>query len=106
MTHNFVFLFSMKVPDLLENPTVVEIAERHGKTAAQILLRYYIELGVSAIPKSTNAGRLKANIDIFSFELSDDDKKALSDLDANIRLCNFKNFSFLKGIESHPEFPF
>ena len=94
------------MPDLLENPVVISIAERLSKTPAQILLRYYIELGVSAIPKSTNANRLKSNINVFDFELSDDDKKSLSDLDADVRLCNFKNFSFFKGIETHPEFPF
>ena len=96
----------MKVPDLLENPTVISIAECHTKSAAQILLRYYIEQGVTAIPKSTNADRLRANIEIFDFELSEDEKKALSDLDAGIRLCEFKNFSFFKGIETHPEYPF
>lgn len=97
---------SIHVPDLLENPIVKSIAERLSKLPAQILLRYYIELGVSAIPKSTNADRLKANIDIFDFELTDDDRKSLTDLDAGVRLCNFKYFAFFKGIETHPEFPF
>ncbi|KAG5674520.1 hypothetical protein PVAND_004482 [Polypedilum vanderplanki] len=96
----------VKIPDILDNPTVIDIAERHGKSAAQILLRYYIEMDVSAIPKSTNADRLKANIDIFNFELNDDDKKQLSNLDAGIRLCDFRNFQFFKGIGTHPEFPF
>lgn len=96
----------MQVPDLLENPVVNEIAQRLSKSPAQILLRYYIEMGISAIPKSTNADRLKANISIFDFELSDEDKEKLMKLDAGIRLCDFKNFSFFKGIESHAEYPF
>jgi alcohol dehydrogenase (NADP+) len=87
----------------MENPTVVEIATRLGKSPAQILLRYLLELGVSAIPKSTNANRLKSNIDLFGFELSESDRKTLADLDANIRICDF---AFFQGIQKHPEFPF
>lgn len=96
----------MQVPDLLENPVVNKIAQRLTKSPAQVLLRYYIEMGISAIPKSTNAARLEANITIFDFELSDEDKEKLLKLDAGIRLCDFKNFSFFKGIESHAEYPF
>lgn len=96
----------MVVPDLMENPVVNEIATRLSKSPAQILLRYSLERGVSAIPKSTNAGRLKDNISICDFELLAEDKEKLLKLDAGIRLCNFKNFSFFKGIESHAEFPF
>lgn len=87
----------------MENPVVVEIASRLGKSPAQVLLRYLIELGVSAIPKSTNANRLKSNIDLFGFELSASDKAALAGLDAGIRVCDF---AFFPGMERHPEFPF
>jgi alcohol dehydrogenase (NADP+) len=87
----------------MENPVVVEIASRLGKSPAQILLRYLLELGVSAIPKSTNANRLKSNIDLFGFELSESDKALLAGLDANIRICDF---AFFPGIQKHPEFPF
>lgn len=96
----------LQVPDLLENPVVKEIAASHNKSAAQVLLRYYLELGVSIIPKSTNADRLKANISLFDFELTSEEKESLSKLDAGIRLCDFKNFSFFKGIETHAEYPF
>lgn len=87
----------------MENPVVVEIAARLSKTPAQILLRYLLELGVSAIPKSTNENRLKSNIDLFNFNLTESDLKALAGLDANIRICDF---AFFQGIEKHPEFPF
>lgn len=87
----------------MENPVVVEIASRLGKTPAQILLRYLVELGVSVIPKSTNANRLKSNIDLFEFELSANDKSALTGLDDGIRICDF---AFFPGIQKHPEFPF
>lgn len=96
----------LQVPDLLENPVVKEIAASHKNSAAQVLLRYYLELGVSIIPKSTNADRLKANISLFDFELTSEEKESLSKLDAGIRLCDFKNFSFFKGIETHAEYPF
>lgn len=96
----------LQVPDLLENPVVKEIAASHNKSAAQVLLRYYLELGVSIIPKSTNADRLKANISLFDFELTSEEEESLSKLDAGIRLCDFKNFSFFKGIETHAEYPF
>lgn len=94
------------VPDLLENPVVKEIAASHNRSEAQVLLRFYLELGVSIIPKSTNADRLKANISLFDFELTSAERESLSKLDAGIRLCDFRNFSFFKGIETHPEFPF
>lgn len=85
------------------NPTVVEIANRLGKSPAQVLLRYLLSLDVSIIPKSTNANRLKSNIDVFDFELSASDKNALAALDGNIRICDF---SFFKGIQKHAEWPF
>lgn len=103
------FLFeihSVSVPDLLDNPVVLSIAEKHNKSPAQVLLRYIIESGITVIPKSTNENRLKANIDVFGFELTDDDKNELSELDAGIRLCDFRKFGFFKGIETHPEFPY
>ena len=87
----------------MENPVIVEIAARHNKSPAQILLRYLIDLGVSAIPKSTNVGRLKSNIEMFEIKLNENDLKAISDLDANIRICDF---AFFPGIQKHPEFPF
>jgi len=92
-----------KFPDLMENSVVVEIASRLGKTPAQILIRYLIELGVSTIPKSTNSSRLKSNMDVFGFELSGSDKAALAGLEANVHICDF---AFFPGIERHPEFPF
>ncbi|XP_070497024.1 1,5-anhydro-D-fructose reductase-like [Chironomus tepperi] len=96
----------IEVPDLLENPVVKSVAEKHGKSAAQVLLRYITQMGVTTIPKSTNENRLKANIDIFSFTLDGDDMKALSDQDKGIRLVEFRNFDFFKGIETHAEYPF
>jgi 2,5-diketo-D-gluconate reductase A len=67
--------------DLLDDPTIASIAAKYGKTPAQIVLRWHVELGLVAIPKSANPERLAQNIDIFDFELADDDVAALSALD-------------------------
>ncbi|XP_026463185.1 1,5-anhydro-D-fructose reductase-like [Ctenocephalides felis] len=91
-----------EVPDLMSNPVVVDIAEKHSKTSAQILLRWLIQRGLIAIPKSTNEDRLKQNIDIFDFELDPIDEADLNALDRGIRVCDF---SFFKGVQNHPEFP-
>lgn len=96
-------MLSRELPDLMENPDVVAIANRIGKSPAQVLLRYALELGVSIIPKSTNAKRLESNISLFDFKLTEADKATLSALDANLRICDF---AFFKGIEKHAEWPF
>lgn len=90
------------LPDLMENNEVLRIAEAHGKTAAQILLRWILQRGVATIPKSTNPQRLKQNIDIFDFELTQSEMEALAKLDSGVRVCNFE---FFKGVNKHPEFP-
>lgn len=67
--------------DLLNNPTVTALAARYGKTAGQIVLRWHIELGLVAIPKSANPVRIAQNIDIFDFALTADEVRAISALD-------------------------
>lgn len=66
---------------LLDNPTVVAIADRLGRTAAQVVLRWHLDLGVVVIPKSVTPERIRANIDVFGFELTAEDHKALAALD-------------------------
>lgn len=60
---------------------ITDLAQRYGKTPGQIVLRWHIELGLVAIPKSSRPERLRANIDIFDFTLSADDVDAISALD-------------------------
>jgi len=67
--------------DLFTRPTITEIAERHGKSPAQIVLRWHIELGLVPIPRSSNAERLRQNLEIFDFSLTADEIRALSALD-------------------------
>ena len=67
--------------DVLRAPVVVELAERHGRTPAQIVLRWHIELGLTAVPKSTDPTRLRQNLEIFDFSLAADEVAAISALD-------------------------
>ena len=65
----------------LNDPTVAQIAEAHGRTPAQVLLRWGIQHGVPQIPKSTHQPRIVENAQVFDFELSDDEVRALDALD-------------------------
>ncbi|XP_011860325.1 PREDICTED: 1,5-anhydro-D-fructose reductase isoform X2 [Vollenhovia emeryi] len=93
------------VPNLLQNVTVLEIAEKYDKTPAQILLKHIVQKGIAAIPKSTSPSRIKENFELFDWELEVEDVNQLSALDMgeSARICDF---SFFKGLSKHPEFPF
>ena len=67
--------------EMFENKIVKEIAACHGKTPAQIALRFLVQNGISVIPKSVHTDRIKENIDIFDFVLTDAEMQALSALD-------------------------
>lgn len=75
----------------LADPVVVEIAEKHNKSTAQVLLRWAIQKGAVVIPKSTNEKRIKENIAIFSFSLEDKDMQKLDSLAQNLRTCGDPN---------------
>jgi len=65
----------------LSDPTVAAMAERLGRTAAQVLLRWCVQRGTIVLPKSTHQERIEANAQIFDFSLSDDDMATLDALD-------------------------
>lgn len=67
--------------DLLENETIVSLATKYHKNAGQIILRWIYQEGVISLPKSTNPQRMKGNIDIFDFELNEEEMKAMQALD-------------------------
>jgi 2,5-diketo-D-gluconate reductase A len=69
----------------LENPTITGIAEAHGKTPAQVMLRWHIQKGVQVIPKSIKPARIAENIDVFDFELSADELTQIDALDTGVR---------------------
>jgi 2,5-diketo-D-gluconate reductase A len=66
---------------LREDPSIAKIAEAHGKSVTQVVLRWHLQLGLVAIPKSANPGRLAENIDVFDFELSEEELATISGLD-------------------------
>lgn len=72
-----------RAKEMFEEKAVVAIAEKYGKTPAQVLLRYQIENGVIVIPKSVHENRIKENIDIFDFSLTKEEIALLSALDKN-----------------------
>lgn len=69
--------------DLLENETIVSLAEKYNKNAGQIILRWIYQEGVISLPKSTNENRMKGNIDIFDFALTDEEMAKMRALDTN-----------------------
>ncbi|MFG2755363.1 aldo/keto reductase [Streptomyces wuyuanensis] len=71
---------------LLEVPTIVAVAQKYGKTPAQVVLRWHLQLGNVVIPKSVTPSRIRENIDVFGFELDDDDLAAFAALDEGRRL--------------------
>lgn len=71
---------------LLEVPAIVAIAQKHNVTPAQVVLRWHVQLGNVAIPKSVTPSRIVENIDIFSFELDEEDMAAIRALNEDRRL--------------------
>jgi len=67
--------------NLTDVPLLAELAKKYNRTPAQIVLRWDVQLNIVTIPKSSNPGRIKSNLDIFSFELADEDIKRISELD-------------------------
>ncbi|XP_032521111.2 1,5-anhydro-D-fructose reductase-like [Danaus plexippus] len=92
-------------PDLLGHPEVADIAKSHGKTTAQVLLRFLVQQKVVVIPKSTSETRLKENSELYDFELTPSEMNRLKKLDTGEKGRIF-NFLFWKGVEKHPEYPF
>jgi len=71
---------------VLDDPTIASIAEKHGKTAAQVVLRWHIALGNVVFPKSVTVERIRENIDIFDFELSTEELARIEAVDRGERI--------------------
>jgi diketogulonate reductase-like aldo/keto reductase len=69
----------------LQDPTIGDIAKTHGKTPAQVMLRWHVQQGRSVIPKSTKPARIAENIDVFDFDLTTDELAAIDALDTGQR---------------------
>ncbi|XP_040852832.1 prostaglandin-E(2) 9-reductase-like isoform X5 [Ochotona curzoniae] len=87
-------------PVLLDDPVISSLAEKHKRTPAQIALRYQLQRGVVVLAKSFNEKRIKENIQVFDFQLSSEDMKALDGLNRNLR------YTIADIFAGHPNYPF
>ena len=73
---------------LLNEPVFTELAQKYGKSNAQIILRWHVQRGTTVIPGSTNPDHIKANADIFDLALTADEMTAIEKLNKNVRYYN------------------
>lgn len=72
--------------DLLVDPEIVRIAEKHHRTTAQVVLRWHLEIGNVVIPRSVNQNRIRENFDLFDFALDDEDLAAIAGVERGERI--------------------
>ncbi|KAJ9598319.1 hypothetical protein L9F63_010997, partial [Diploptera punctata] len=87
-------------PAPLKDPKIIEIAEKHGKTVAQTIIRYLIQHGVVPIPKSSNKKRLEENFNVFDFELTAEEVASIDGVNKNFRICPYIEAT------KHRDYPF
>jgi aldehyde reductase len=87
-------------PSLLDDPKLVEIAAKHGKSTAQVLLRWQTQRGIVAIPKSVTPSRIASNISLFDFKLSKEEIDTIETFNRDYR------FVALAHVAHHKHFPF
>lgn len=73
---------------LLEEPVFTELGAKYGKTPAQVILRWHIQMGTSVIPGATNPVHIKENIELFDFTLTDEEMEKIAALHKNVRYYN------------------
>lgn len=71
---------------VLDDPVITRIAEAHGRTPGQVVIRWHVQLGNVVIPKSVRPARIEENLDVFEFELGPDEMAAIQGLDASERV--------------------
>ncbi|XP_056312961.1 aldo-keto reductase family 1 member A1-A [Danio aesculapii] len=94
---------------LLDDPRVVGMAKCYNKTPAQVIIRWHIQRGVVCIPKSVTPSRIKQNIEVFDFKLSDEDMRLLESFNRNERFIIptvIKDGQKIWRDAKHPHFPF
>jgi len=88
--------FAEGAHDIFKNELLGGIAEKYGKSIAQVILRWNVQRGVVSIPKSIDEARMKENFNVFDFELTDDDIKSIATLDAGLKTVDHTDPEFLK----------
>lgn len=73
---------------LMEEPVFIKLAEKYGKSSAQVILRWHVQMGNQIIPGSTNPDHIRANADIFDFELTDAEMDEIAKINKNVRYYN------------------
>ena len=86
--HRYEANHSLPKPALMD-PKVAEIGKKYNKTPAQVVLRFLVQIGTIPIPKSSNEGRIKQNIDIFDFELSPEEIEIMNSFNTGERTVPF-----------------
>eukprot|EP00108_Taenia_solium_P009083 TsM_000353300 transcript=TsM_000353300 gene=TsM_000353300 len=96
----YVDSVGIKAKSMLDNESVVEVAHKHGKTPAQVLLRHGLQRGIVVLVKSVTPDRIKSNFDVFDFELADAEMAKLNKGGSNQR------FALFPALKKHPDYPF
>ncbi len=76
----------MQAGEALEHPVIANLAEKYGRSAAQVILRWHVQSGFIVIPKSANPERIRENFALFDFELSADDMRTIDGMDQGQRI--------------------
>lgn len=85
---------------IFTNEVLARIAEGHNKSIGQVVLRWHIQKGIVAIPKSVRRERIEENFDVFNFELSDAEMEKITGLDTNATIVNHEDPAFVKRLFS------
>jgi len=86
-------------PVLMQDPVLNEIAKKHNKSPAQVLIKFHVQRGLTVIPKSVTPSRIAQNMDIFDFELTPSELHKLENIGTSFRYCALKN---QKDHKHHP----
>ncbi|KAJ8918851.1 hypothetical protein NQ315_011139 [Exocentrus adspersus] len=98
-------LQNRKMAPVINSEKIGKLAKKYNKTPGQIMLRYLLQNNIVAVPKSSRLERLKENIDVFHFEISENDMKSLNELEGG-KDARLSFRGLIPGIEKHPEYPF
>ncbi|KAK6177959.1 hypothetical protein SNE40_012814 [Patella caerulea] len=91
---------SQPLPNILEDAVVTKLAAKYNKSPAQVVLRWAIGRGYTVVPKSVTPSRIKDNLEIFDFALTEDEIRTISGLDRNFKCVTLDKF------KDYPEYPF